>query len=219
MGELRPERIDAQHLFPVSTLSLPPEAVYTTKIKLVAQPRFVRLIRAVATRTVTTDMLAARIREGHRLLLNRMPRRQGVSPDNIAVGYRQAAAHQSVPPVDQPCPGAAATRPPRLHSSPRQTASASGRSVADCRSARWYHPRGPHSSGLRTSRCGPRLWGTRSARCAWHQETYRSDFMPPVAIYTFQATSGRTERLSIEVRFPSWSQDNQVKAALDAQLL
>ena len=43
--------------------------------------------------------------------------------------------------------------------------------------------------------------------------------MPPVAIYTFQATSGRTERLSIEVRFPSWSQDNQVKAALDAQLL
>src|SRR5215510_9128278 len=99
--------IDAKHLVPVRTPSLPPEAVDTAKIKLVAQPRFVRLIRTVAAGTVTTDMRAARIREGHQLLLTRMPRRQGVSPGDRAVGHRQAAAHQSVPPGDRPCPGAA----------------------------------------------------------------------------------------------------------------
>ena len=50
VGHPRPEMIDAEHLVPVSTPSLPPEAVDTTKRKLVAQPWFVRLLLVVAAR-------------------------------------------------------------------------------------------------------------------------------------------------------------------------
>jgi hypothetical protein len=41
------------------------------------------------------------------------------------------------------------------------------------------------------------------------------DFERHIQIYTLQAAYGLTDRLSIGVRVPYWTQDNQVKAALD----